>query len=103
MEKPNVMLTYTFCPECGYGVKCDEDGLCMACGSTATGPGVEAIMDALGIILDYGSNDGEHHKAWVIDQVVRKLVGHQYDGFVKDACAGDEGPNTFGWDAGIAP
>ena len=33
----------TFCPECGFGVKVDEDGCCVSCGSVATGPAVDEL------------------------------------------------------------
>jgi hypothetical protein len=34
----------TWCPECGYGVKIDEDGLCVMCGSQAIGKGVDQAL-----------------------------------------------------------
>lgn len=34
-------LTQTFCPECGLGVKVDEEGCCVVCGATAEGAAVE--------------------------------------------------------------
>lgn len=42
----------------------------------------------------YGTIDGSHHKMWVIDQMVRELMGEQYQAF-RDAY-----PQ---WDEGIAP
>lgn len=62
-----------------------------------------AVTDALNIALKYGQIDGAHHKLWVIDQMVRALTGHNYDAWVKLHCAGSDGPNTHGWDVGIAP
>ena len=32
------------------------------------------IQTAMRIIEDFGGIDGEHHKAWVIDQVARALL-----------------------------
>jgi hypothetical protein len=32
----------------------------------------------------HGGTDGDHHKAWVIDQMVRALTGDGYDKFVTD-------------------
>lgn len=61
------------------------------------------VQRALNIILQYGGIDGEHHKTWVIDQVVRILTGDKYEEWVRDACDGEDGPNTYGWDVGIAP
>lgn len=63
----------------------------------------QKINAALNIICQYGGIDGDHHKAWVIDQVVRTLTGDKYEQWVKDAKNGEEGPNTYDWDEGIAP
>lgn len=59
--------------------------------------------DVLAIIKKYGSIDGDHHKMWVIDQVVRVLTGANYDAFIAELKAGEDGPETYGWDEGIAP
>lgn len=61
------------------------------------------VEQAIEIAVRYGGIDGDHHKAWVIDQMVRALTGENYDAVVADACAGDDGPNTYDWDEGIAP
>ena len=81
---------------------------------------------ALEYAVRYGGTDGGHHKMWVIDQIVRALTGcpmitktSQYNGttyeytdqgesdeynkLVADAKAGEDGPNTYEWDTGIAP
>ena len=58
---------------------------------------------ALEVAQKYGGIDGDHHKAWVIDQMVRALTGDGYDQFVADTCAGEEGPDTYFWGEGIAP
>ncbi len=58
---------------------------------------------ALDLILRYGSIDGGHHKMWVLDQVVRALTGDKYDEWVVEAKAGEDGPETYEWDEGIAP
>lgn len=63
----------------------------------------ERIAKAVSIAIQYGGIDGAHHKAWVIDQMVRELTGDQYEKTVADACAGEDGPNTYEWDCGIAP
>lgn len=62
-----------------------------------------AAKGALEIALRYGGIDGAHHKAWVIDQMVRALTGDEYEQFVADAKAGEDGPETYEWDEGIAP
>ena len=64
----------------------------------------ERITQALGIAVRYGQIDGAHHKAWVIDQMVRVLVGGEnYEQFIADSCDGEDGPDTYGWDVGIPP
>lgn len=55
------------------------------------------------IIIPYGWIDGDHHKTWVIDQIVRKLVGDKYDTFIKAVNYGKDGPDTYEWGTGIAP
>ncbi len=58
----------------------------------------------------FGSIDGAHHKAWVIDQMVRALLGSQtgeqtreYAAWLEKQCAGEDGPDTYEWDFGVAP
>lgn len=63
----------------------------------------EKIEKAIELAVMYGGIDGAHHKTWVIDQMVRALAGDKYDKIVADACAGEDGPDTFEWDCGIAP
>ena len=61
------------------------------------------IEQALEIAFFYGQIDGDHHKRWVVDQMVRKLTGARYDDWVKDYQDGEDGPETYEWDTGIAP
>jgi len=63
----------------------------------------ERVEAALGVIEQYGGIDGEHHKQWVADQVARVLVGERYDAWVAEMCVGEDGPDTYEWDSGIAP
>lgn len=63
----------------------------------------ERIDKALDIINQYSQIDGAHHKAWTIDQVVRALTEGEYDDFVGNHCAGEDGPDTYDWDKGIPP
>ena len=58
---------------------------------------------ALEVAQNYGGIDGAHHKTWVIDQMVRALCGNSYAEFVAAVCAGEDGPQTYEWDEGIAP
>lgn len=63
----------------------------------------EAIKAALELAVRYGGIDGDHHKAWVIDQMVRILARDRYAAIVADAKDGEDGPETYDWDEGIAP
>ena len=60
------------------------------------------IAIALHFINEYGGIDGAHHKQWVLDQVVRVLADN-YNEWVKNHNAGEDGTNTYSWDEGIAP
>ena len=76
----------------------------------------------------YGQIDGAHHKDWVMDQVVQILKGtkiiikkaewdnghseyrinldkpsDEYFQWVVDMKNGEDGPETYGYDPGIAP
>jgi len=48
----------------------------------------------------FGMIDGEHHKQWVIDQMLRKLLADGYDEWVVKMNAD---PEYSAWDTGIAP
>jgi predicted nucleic acid-binding Zn-ribbon protein len=61
---------------------------------------------ALEIIEQYGGFDGAHHKQWILDQVVRKLVGDKYEEWVKEMCGEydeEEEMYEYDWDEGIPP
>lgn len=60
------------------------------------------LSEALDVAL-CGGIDGAHHKAWVIDQMVRHLTGDGYAAWVAAARDGEDGPETYSWDEGIAP
>ena len=38
---------YSFCPECGPNISCDEDGLCIGCGATAVGSAIDELSAQL--------------------------------------------------------
>lgn len=63
------------------------------------------IVQALALALRYGQIAGAHHKTWVIDQMVRALLQtpEAYAAWVADACAGDDGPDSYDWNVGIPP
>ena len=56
------------------------------------------IIEAVAIGGKYGAIDGGHHKTWVIDQMIRTLLGDEYQEWL-------EAWNGHGseWDEGIAP
>lgn len=85
------------------------------------------IAAAFQVIERYGQTDGAHHKQWVIDQVVRCLLGcpkeekvfhwpgqrpyvaevlgenDAYREWVRQQREGVDGPHTYDYDEGIAP
>lgn len=68
----------------------------------------DAIANALTIAWDYAQIDGEHHKMWVIDQMVRALCGteEKYKEWVnayQEPFAFEDFEGCYEWDIGIAP
>lgn len=63
----------------------------------------ERIESALTVAMEFGGIDGAHHKDWVIDQMVRALTGDDYDKYVAAYCDGEDGPDTYTYEEGIAP
>lgn len=62
------------------------------------------IADALSMAVRYPATDGEHHKAWIVDQVVRRLTGCLDDGEVTaEYLRFREEEDDWDWDEGIAP
>ena len=59
----------------------------------------EVIDKVINIAYEYGQIDGYHHKTWVIDQIIRELLGTEYDNFIKEY----EEDGEYTWDIGIAP
>ena len=47
-------------------------------------------------ILDH-TVDGDHHKAWVLDQLLRMLLADEYQEII------DEFREVYRWEEGIAP
>lgn len=58
---------------------------------------------ALDVVAQYGGIPGEHHRAWVTDQMVRALTGPLYPEWVRWQKFGEDGPETYSWDVGIPP
>lgn len=64
----------------------------------------DEIEKALELAFQYGQIDGDHHKTWVIDQMVRILTGDKYNEFVKEYEIDEEtGEKEWTWKSGIAP
>ena len=105
-----------------------------AAGHRAWAEAVETLINeragrqrALDVATRYGQIDGGHHKAWVIDQMVREFTGcpsvrltandhrgepYAFDGLgespeylelIRNYRGGEDGPATYDWDEGIAP
>lgn len=60
----------------------------------------ERVETAVRTLYEYDWVDGDHHKAWVLDQVMRNLLGSQYEGFVRDY---NRAVGYSDWETGIAP
>lgn len=61
----------------------------------------ERIQQAVEIAQRFGMIDGEHHKQWVIDQMVRTLLGPE--GYAEWLADTNSDPEYAPWDEGIAP
>ena len=59
---------------------------------------LERIERAVEIAM-LGDIDGGHHKMWVIDQMLRTLLGDQYAAWREEY----EERGKYQWDEGIAP
>ena len=59
----------------------------------------DTTKEIMALIESYGGTEGDHHRAWVLDQIVRVIKGRDYDDW-RDAY---EGPGEYVWDQGIAP
>lgn len=66
---------------------------------------MDKIEETLDIAFTYSQIDGSHHKTWVIDQMVRKLLGTEeaYNKWIKNYCKEGDDPEAYEWDTGIAP
>jgi hypothetical protein len=66
----------------------------------------DRITGAVGLIHRYGGIDGDHHKQWVLDQVLRVLLGPEgYAEFARKFPLGPDGEEDHysEWDRGTAP
>ena len=58
----------------------------------------EKIDIVLIMISNYGQIDGDHHKLWLLNEIVKNLAD-DYDAWIKEYC--EDG--MYNWDTGIAP
>lgn len=61
------------------------------------------VRQAIAFGLLYGGIDCGHHKQWLIDQMLRILLGEEYEERIADWESGEDGPKTYSWDEGVAP
>lgn len=62
---------------------------------------LKILDDILELIGDVGDTDGEHHKQWLLNEILRKILG---DGEAyADWIFQWQGGNGAEWDVGIAP
>lgn len=62
------------------------------------------VEKALDFGISYGQIDGDHHKMWVIDQMLRALTGCNDQGESDLYLELTDGGEDYGpWDTGIAP
>lgn len=61
------------------------------------------IEKALETAFDYSQFDGDHHKAWAIDQMVRALTGEDYEKWVANFELDEATQDEYEWGTGIAP
>lgn len=90
-------------------------------------PSREAVKRISNALQSVWKVDGDHHKQWVIDQMVRHLTGcpmidkkgvdhrgneytyqtlgesEEYLQWVRAYCDGEDGPETYEWDEGTPP
>lgn len=59
------------------------------------------VKKAVEIAFSYGLIDGNHHKMWVIDQMLRALLGKDYKKAIKDNRLPEDEKDY--WDIGTPP
>ena len=65
----------------------------------------EKDQTILNLIFRYGGIDGEHHKQWLLNEIVRTTTEteEEYEQWVDKYEDGENGSQTYFWDIGIAP
>lgn len=65
----------------------------------------ENIAEAVELINRYYP-DAQHHEHWVVDEVLKAILGDKYDQFIEayESPRGEKGERWVNnWDAGVAP
>ena len=62
----------------------------------------EKVKKALSLIFKWSGYDGDHHKKWLLNELV-KVLSDDYEKWVSEWQDGECGPETYLWDIGIAP
>jgi len=60
---------------------------------------VERMESACEVAHDYAGCEGDHHRMWVIDQMLRALLRSDYEKWIAEYLDGGK----YEWDVGIAP
>lgn len=63
----------------------------------------DSAVEALSLVFNYSYIEGDHHKQWLFDQIVRALTGEKYEEFVKYYETDGLTDEEYEWDTGIAP
>ncbi len=61
------------------------------------------ITKAVGVAEQYAQIDGGHHKMWVIDQMLRELLGNDYNKWLEKYNYDSRENDYEEWNYGIAP
>ena len=63
---------------------------------------IERLKNIRKLIEAYGYIDGAHHKQWLLDQIMREIMGTQYDQWKYEyEHVNDE--KEYTWNQGIRP
>ncbi len=58
----------------------------------------DSAIEIIDLIDRYGGIDGDHHKSWVLTQILKILLGDYYEIWAEERAKED-----YPWDEGIAP
>jgi len=64
---------------------------------------MNTVKQVLSLIEEWGGIDGGHHKQWLLNEIVKTITKDGYEKWVEKYEDGEDGPETYEWDTGIAP